>query len=73
MKGAREAQIKSREIDQHDRVRSGGRDLVHRLAKFLPEIAVMLDHLPQADDAGFVAPIDEALPAVALHLRAAPA
>src|SRR5205807_7310009 len=48
---ARESQIKSRIIDQHDGVRFSPRNLAQRLVELLSKVTVMPDHFPKPQDA----------------------
>src|ERR1700730_14518967 len=45
---AGEAQIESRIIDQHNRVRLAGLNLAQCFVKLFSKVAVMLDHFPQS-------------------------
>ena len=73
MKGARQTEIETRVIDQNHGLRFGLRDLAQCLSKFAPEVSVVFHHFPEANDARFVAPIEEPIARHCLHLRTASA
>src|SRR5438128_12531152 len=68
---AREAQIKPRVIDQHDRVRFALFNFSQCFAKLLSKITVFPDYFPQTKDSCVADPIFELLPSDDSHLRTA--
>src|SRR5437870_10050517 len=68
---AREAQIKPRVVDQHDRVRFALFNFLQCFAKLLSKITVFPDYFPQTKDSCVADPIFELLPSDDSHLRAA--
>src|SRR5437867_1091367 len=66
-----ESQIESGIIDQHNRVRLTRLNFVQSLVKLSSKVAVMFDHFPQPEDAGFVDPILKARTRDRFHLRSA--
>ncbi len=71
MNCAREAQIESWIIDEHDRVRFCRGNFVQRFAKLFSKVTVLLHHFPQADDGGIADPVSELLARDRFHLRTA--
>src|SRR5712691_9536272 len=67
----REAQIKPRVIDQHDRVRFALFNFLQCFAKLLSKITVFPDYFPQTKDGCVADPIFELLASDRSHLRTA--
>jgi hypothetical protein len=70
---ARESEIESGIIDEHDRVGLQLADFAQRFAKLFSEISVFFHDLPQPDDGRVVDPIIETFPGNRFHLRPAAA
>src|ERR1700730_6371298 len=70
-KRAREAQIESRIVYQHDCVRLARFNFAQRFVKLFSKITVMLDHFPKSEHAGSSDPIPKISTGHGLHLRSA--
>src|SRR5437660_2727162 len=68
---AREAQVESRIIDQHHRVRLARLDFSQRRVKLLSKVTVMLDHFPQPEHARLLDPVLKIRTGDRSHLRTA--
>src|ERR1700719_1320100 len=68
---AGESQIESGIIDQYDRVWFARFNFVQSLVKLFSKVAVMFDHFPQPEDAGFLDPVLEIVARDRFHLRSA--
>ena len=64
-------QIESGIIDQHNRVRLARPNFIQSLVKLFSKVAVMFDHFPEPEDAGFVDPVLEIVARDRFHLRSA--
>ena len=71
LQSARQTQIESRIIDQHNGVRIDLRHFSKSALELLTEISIPLHHFPQPDDRGGIAPIDEAFAGDGPHFRPA--